>query len=119
MLSSFFIIASAFYGNLIATCRSSWSVRFSEQETILWAISMRCRTLDGTRCLLEWKTTTARYPEEPNGLAGLGSSADLTSFLDQWYFRGGRSGFRSEARLRDSISQGLDGDEQRQDYSVL
>ena len=28
-------------------------------------------TLDGKRCLLEWKTTTARYPEEPNGLLAL------------------------------------------------
>ena len=24
--------------------------------------------LDGTRCLLEWKTAASRYPEEPNGL---------------------------------------------------
>src|SRR5437016_9793484 len=24
--------------------------------------------LDGTRCLLEWKTTSTRYPEEPPGL---------------------------------------------------
>jgi len=28
-------------------------------------------TLDGQRCLLEWKTTTARYPEEPDGLLAL------------------------------------------------
>src|SRR5262245_22963317 len=28
-------------------------------------------TLDGTRCLLEWKTTTTRYPEKPEGLLGL------------------------------------------------
>ncbi len=27
--------------------------------------------LDGTRCLLEWKTTTSRYPEEPEGLLAL------------------------------------------------
>ena len=28
----------------------------------------RChRDLDGTKALLEWKTTTARYPEEPEG----------------------------------------------------
>lgn len=27
--------------------------------------------LDGTRCLLEWKTTSARYPEEPAGLLAL------------------------------------------------
>jgi CRISPR/Cas system-associated exonuclease Cas4 (RecB family) len=24
--------------------------------------------LDGTRCLIEWKTTSSRYPEEPKGL---------------------------------------------------
>jgi len=24
--------------------------------------------MDGTRCLLEWKTTSSRYPEEPQGL---------------------------------------------------
>jgi len=27
--------------------------------------------LDGTRCLLEWKTTARRYPEEPAGLLAL------------------------------------------------
>jgi len=27
--------------------------------------------VDGTRCLLEWKTTTSRYPEEPEGLLSL------------------------------------------------
>jgi len=27
--------------------------------------------LDGTRCLLEWKTTTSRYPEEPEGTLAL------------------------------------------------
>ena len=27
--------------------------------------------LDGTRCLLEWKTSSARYPEEPEGLLSL------------------------------------------------
>jgi hypothetical protein len=27
--------------------------------------------LDGTRCLLEWKTTTSRYPEEPEGMLAL------------------------------------------------
>ena len=29
------------------------------------------RELDGTRCLLEWKTSSARYPEEPDGLLSL------------------------------------------------
>jgi hypothetical protein len=27
--------------------------------------------LDGTRCLLEWKTSSSRYPEEPAGLLSL------------------------------------------------
>jgi len=27
--------------------------------------------LDGTRCLLEWKTSSSRYPEEPKGLLSL------------------------------------------------
>jgi hypothetical protein len=27
--------------------------------------------LDGTRCVLEWKTTSSRYPEEPRGLLAL------------------------------------------------
>src|SRR5256886_1370444 len=27
--------------------------------------------LDGTRCLLEWKTTSSRYPDEPDGLLAL------------------------------------------------
>jgi len=27
--------------------------------------------LDGTGCLLEWKTTSSRYPEQPDGLLGL------------------------------------------------
>ena len=27
--------------------------------------------LDGTQCLIEWKTTTSRYPEEPEGMLAL------------------------------------------------
>ena len=27
--------------------------------------------LDGEHCLIDWKTTTSRYPEEPNGLLSL------------------------------------------------
>jgi CRISPR/Cas system-associated exonuclease Cas4 (RecB family) len=27
--------------------------------------------VDGTRCLIEWKTTSSRYPEEPDGLLSL------------------------------------------------
>jgi len=27
--------------------------------------------LDGLRCIMDWKTTTSRYPEEPAGLLSL------------------------------------------------
>jgi hypothetical protein len=27
--------------------------------------------IDGTRCLIDWKTTTSRYPDEPSGLLSL------------------------------------------------
>jgi PD-(D/E)XK nuclease superfamily len=27
--------------------------------------------IDGTRCLIDWKTTSSRYPDEPNGLLSL------------------------------------------------
>src|SRR5258706_5525011 len=27
--------------------------------------------MDGTKCVLEWKTTSARYPEEPAGISAL------------------------------------------------
>ena len=27
--------------------------------------------LDGQRCVIDWKTTTSRYPEDPNGLLSL------------------------------------------------
>ncbi len=33
--------------------------------------------LDGTRCVIDWKTTTARYPEEPEGLLSLDPPAGL------------------------------------------
>jgi hypothetical protein len=29
------------------------------------------RKLDGTHCLLEWKTSSCRYPEKPEGLLSL------------------------------------------------
>jgi len=36
--------------------------------------------LDGTRCLLEWKTTTSRYPEQPEGMLSL----DLQLICYSW-----------------------------------
>ncbi len=46
--------------------------------------------LDGTRCLLEWKTSSSRYPEEPDGLLGLRSATRLL-LLDDWHC-GSRAG---------------------------
>ena len=48
--------------------------------------------LDGTRCLLEWKTSSSRYPEEPEGLLSLDPQLDLL-LLDDWHCRGCPGGF--------------------------
>jgi hypothetical protein len=37
--------------------------------------------LDGNRCLLEWKTTTSRYPEEPHGLLALDPQLTCYSWM--------------------------------------
>ena len=42
--------------------------------------------LDGKRCLIDWKTTTSRYPEEPEGLAFARSATHLL-FVDHRNFR--------------------------------
>jgi hypothetical protein len=38
-------------------------------------------TLDGAPCILDWKTTTSRYPEGPDGVLSL----DPQLFLGQWH----------------------------------
>ena len=37
--------------------------------------------LDGKRCLIDWKTTTSRYPEEPEGLLSLDSQLICYSWI--------------------------------------
>jgi CRISPR/Cas system-associated exonuclease Cas4 (RecB family) len=37
--------------------------------------------LDGTRCLLEWKTSSRRYPEEPEGLLSLDAQLVCYSWM--------------------------------------
>jgi len=59
----------------LAICRSSSLDQFQRRNVD--AIG----TLDGTRCLIEWKTTSSRYPEEPDGLLSARSSTCLL-FLD-------------------------------------
>jgi hypothetical protein len=58
------------FASRAATCRSSSSGR-SLQTTTFVAYVDAIGKLDGTRCLIEWKTTSARYPEEPEGLLSL------------------------------------------------
>ena len=58
--------------------------------------------LDGTRCLLEWKTTASRYPEEPARIAGPRSSAGLL-FLGHRHRRRGSGRVRPQATGRDSV----------------
>jgi hypothetical protein len=63
--------------------------------------------LDGERRLLEWKTTSARYPDEPEGLTSLDPSTRLL-LLDHGHLRRSHCGVREETRPRDSIPAGFD-----------
>jgi len=56
--------------------------------------------LNGTRCILDWKTTGSRYPEQPEGLSGL-------LFLDDRYRRCRPSGVRSQEHARNSIPEDI------------
>jgi hypothetical protein len=58
--------------------------------------------IDGTRCLIDWKTTTSRYPDGPEGLLSLDPQLICYSWMS------GISdvafgGIRSEAGARDPI----------------
>src|ERR1700733_7050591 len=75
-------------------------------------------TLDGKRCLLEWKTTTARYPEEPDGLLALDPQVTCYSWIT------GIPGVAVVAFVRKRVSEiqylkATISDEQRQGYSRL
>jgi len=75
-------------------------------------------TLDGKRCLLEWKTTTARYPEEPDGLLALDPQLICYSWTsgipDVAVMAFVRKRVPEIQYLKATIS-----DEQRQEYSRL
>ena len=53
-----------------STCRRKFSARY-RTETSSLLMSMQSGQLDGKPRLLEWKTTSARYPEQPEGLTSL------------------------------------------------
>jgi len=59
-------------------------------------------SLDGTRCLLEWKTTSSRYPEEPDGLLALDPQLVLL-LLDDRNFKSHRSFSSASGWSRSSI----------------
>src|SRR5712692_2044178 len=58
--------------------------------------------LDGIRCLLDWKTTRSRYPEEPTGLLALDPQANLL-LLDERHLGCGCSGIRAQTDARDPV----------------
>src|SRR5450432_1329474 len=74
--------------------------------------------LDGTHCLLEWKTTSTRYPDEPDGLLALDPQLVCYSWMTgiaevaQVVFV--RKGMTEIQYLRTTISQ-----EQRQEFGKL
>ena len=51
-------------------CRSRWFDRFRVNNEFVSYIDA-LGELDGTPCVIDWKTTTSRYPEEPEGLLSL------------------------------------------------
>jgi PD-(D/E)XK nuclease superfamily len=74
--------------------------------------------LDGTRSILEWKTTTARYPEEPDGLLALDPQLLCYSWMsgipDVAVVAFVRKRFPEIQYLKTTIS-----DQQRQDFGRL
>ena len=75
-------------------------------------------TLDGKPSLLEWKTTTARYPEEPEGLLALDPQLICYSWIS------GISDVAVVAFVRKRVSEiqylkTTISDEQRREYSQL
>ena len=63
--------------------------------------------LDGTRRLLEWKTTSARYPDQPEGLTSLDLQLVCYSWITR-HLRRCHCGFCEETRSGDSIPAGFD-----------
>jgi len=74
--------------------------------------------LDSKACLLEWKTTTARYPEEPDGLLALDPQLICYSWMggiaDVAVIAFVRKRFSEIQYLKATIS-----DKQRQEYGQL
>ena len=74
--------------------------------------------LDGKPCLLEWKTTTARYPEEPEGLLALDPQLICYSWMsgisDVAVVAFVRKRFSEIQYLKATIT-----DKQRQEYGQL
>jgi len=74
--------------------------------------------LDGSRCLIEWKTTNCRYPEEPGGLLSLDPQLVCYSWLsgisDVAVVAFVRKRLPEIQYLRTTISE-----EQRQEYGQL
>ena len=59
--------------------------------------------LDGERSVIDWKTTGARYPDQPEGSAGSGSPTRLL-FLDHRGTQRGLCSLRAQTAGRGSVS---------------
>jgi hypothetical protein len=74
--------------------------------------------LDGKRCLLEWKTSSSRYPEEPEGLLSLDPQLAcyswMTGIADVAQVVFVRTGLVEVQYLRTTIT-----DEQREEFGCL
>ena len=105
------------FPSLNKICRSS-SPRQSTSKNDFVAYIDAIGTLDGKRCLLEWKTSSSRYPEEPDGLLSLDPQLVCYSWITgiaevaQVVFV--RKSFVEVQYLRTTISE-----EQRQEFGRL
>jgi hypothetical protein len=61
--------------------------------------------IDGIRCVIDWKTTTTRYCENPGRFVVARSAINLL-FLAYWDFGSGLCGLRSQTPSRNPIFEG-------------
>jgi hypothetical protein len=89
---------------------------FKENEFVAYVDAIGY--LDGQHCLLEWKTTSSRYPEEPEGLLALDPQlvcySWITGISDVAQVVFVRKRLVEVQYLRTSISEG-----QRQEFAAL
>jgi len=90
------------------------NARFWQQFRLL----CRCiGELDGTPCVLEWKTSSARYPEEPAGIPHW--IRNWSAIRDDRHRRSRPNCFRAQAAGRSSVLSATISEQQRQEFASL